>query len=316
VIGSPLDESAVRSWTVRSVGRRGWRIEGFACFRHRPWSTVYRAERLGGGALWVKAEATRRNPEREVLLLLAQRASLRVPEVLDADANAGLLLLADEGDVQPTLSHDRWQELLRQYGALQQASVQLVDQLVQAGVPDLRPESLTGAHDALVREVAELEGVTPLQGEVDVRRRLLQQWTAELAQDGVASAVQHDDLHAGNVAVRTVGSGDAFALLDWGDASVAHPYASLTYPLQLAERGPVKMDAAGDVDRVELLKAYLEGRDEQLDEASLRSVYLAGRLAAVGRARAWSRVAALPGASEHKNYYRTGVERWLRRLEG
>ena len=54
----------------------------------------------------------------------------------------------------------------------------------------------------------------------------------ELATHGVAETVQHDDLHLANVYER----GGRFRLLDWGDTSIAHPFASLVVPFRFLAR--------------------------------------------------------------------------------
>ena len=53
----------------------------------------------------------------------------------------------------------------------------------------------------------------------------------ELAAHGVPETVQHDDLHLGNVCERR----GRLRLLDWGDSSIAHPFASLVVPFRFLE---------------------------------------------------------------------------------
>jgi hypothetical protein len=53
----------------------------------------------------------------------------------------------------------------------------------------------------------------------------------ELAAHEVPETVQHDDLHLANVYERH----GRFRLLDWGDASISHPFASLVVPYRFLD---------------------------------------------------------------------------------
>jgi len=53
-------------------------------------------------------------------------------------------------------------------------------------------------------------------------------WCARLDDSGIPPSLQHDDLHDGNVFVRPGG----YAIVDWGDAVVAHPFGSLLVALR------------------------------------------------------------------------------------
>ena len=56
------------------------------------------------------------------------------------------------------------------------------------------------------------------------------------------ATVQHDDLHDGNV----FGSADAVRIIDWGDASLAHPFGTLLITLRvLASQLQCDEDARG-----------------------------------------------------------------------
>jgi hypothetical protein len=57
------------------------------------------------------------------------------------------------------------------------------------------------------------------------------QLCGELAAHGVPETAQHDDLHGANVYAR----GGRLRLLDWGDASVSHPFASLVVTFRFLE---------------------------------------------------------------------------------
>ena len=74
----------------------------------------------------------------------------------------------------------------------------------------------------------------------------------ELAAHQVPETVQHDDLHMANVYTH----GERLRLLDWGDTSIAHPFASLVVTFRfLEERNRL---APGDPWFARLRDAYLE----------------------------------------------------------
>lgn len=77
-----------------------------------------------------------------------------------------------------------------------------------------------------------LESDLPLDpDEIDRLRAFaprLPELSAELAAYGVAETVQHDDLHFANLYEKD----GRLRVLDWGDTSISHPFASLyTIPL-------------------------------------------------------------------------------------
>jgi Phosphotransferase enzyme family len=79
----------------------------------------------------------------------------------------------------------------------------------------------------------------------------------ELAAYGVPETIQHDDLHHANLYAH----GGRVRVLDWGDASISHPFASLVVTFRFLEER-TKL-APGDPWFARLRDAYLEpwGRD-------------------------------------------------------
>ncbi len=146
---------------------------------------------------------------------------------------------------------------------------------VDAGVPDLRLELLSARYEELLaiglplapNEAAALEAF----------RQPFAELCAELDSRGIGSTVQHDDLHMNNVYVK----GDSIRVLDWGDASIGHPFFSLFETFRfLVELNRLDL---GDAWFGRLRDAYLEpwgpGHVETFD--------LALRIAGSARAIAW-----------------------------
>lgn len=85
----------------------------------------------------------------------------------------------------------------------------------------------------------------------------------DLAARGIPDTIQHDDLHMTNV----YESAGRLRVLDWGDSSIAHPFASLVVTFRiLEERAGL---AAGDPWYKRLRDAYLEPWGNGLTDASI-----------------------------------------------
>jgi len=253
----------------------------------RPWSTVWRLP-TPDGDVWLKACPP---PTAHEVRLLPALVAWGVPHVLAplaTDPARGWVLLPDGG---PTLREappdaGAWPALLSGYGQLQRATTAHAGDLLALGVPDLRPAALPAvAADLVARHAPHLRDVLAAVADD----------AAELAALGPAPALQHDDLHPGNVLAR------GLRPFDWGDACVGHPFASLL----VAER---EEHRAGD------RAAYLRGWEGTRPGApGDRAVELAVRLAAVGRAASWDRAlasATSPLPPEHAG----AAAAWLSRL--
>ena len=118
--------------------------------------------------------------------------------------------------------------------------------------------------------------------------------------------MQHDDLHAANLYAR----GGRLRLLDWGDASVSHPFASLVVTFRfLEERNGLP---PADPWFARLRDAYLEPWGGGLAGAFA----LAIRVGAFAHAIAWVRQRDQLPAAERPDFdrdFRTVLRRALAR---
>ncbi len=112
-----------------------------------------------------------------------------------------------------------------------------------------------------------------------------------LAGSGIASTLQHDDLHGGNIFVR----GADLRFFDWGDACIAHPFGTLTTTLNsIGYRLGVEPDGPG-LARVR--DAYLEAWTDVHPRSELTTIARAAvDLGRISRAASWSR--ALEGVAD------------------
>jgi hypothetical protein len=264
------------AWIDRRLAEAGRRRTGEPDQGHvRPWSTVLSVP-TDGGTAWFKANVTELRHEALTTQLLSLRVPERVPPLIAADPERGWMLMEDGGRrLREVIAEDRdlsrWDDVLDGAADIARAMEPDVDELVAAGVPDLRLSVLPDRYAALVAEV----GVERRFRDAVPRVR---EMAEELASYGVTETLQHDDLHDGQVFVRD----DRQLILDWGDAVVSHPFFTLSVTLEGVVAWGLD-DVESSVDLEPLVERYLRRYDA--DRPELRdAVPLALRLGWVCRA--------------------------------
>jgi len=232
------------------------------------------------GAAWFKACGEVQAFEPRLSAALYSRWPDRVGAVIAHDEERRWLLLDDAGRPAEVFGDrvDVWPQVLPLYAELQRGEVAHARSHVAHGVPDLRVEALPERYGQLLDR-------PDLPLDPDEMRRLhvfAPRFAAlcdELAAHALPATIQHDDLHYANVYAR----GSALRVLDWGDASVGHPFASLVVTFRfLEQRDGV---APGDPLFARLRDAYLEPWGEGLGDA----FELAMRVGSFALAIAWLR---------------------------
>jgi hypothetical protein len=271
-----IDRAAAGEW-IREHLQPAGPVE---TFRERPWSTVLRVP-LAQGCAWLKACAPVQAFEPELTAQLFARWPDRVPEVLAHDARRAWLLLADAGRPVSERGFDVWMQAmvraLPRYAELQRGEAAHASEHLAHGVPDLRLATWPGQYEELLRSDLPLTG--------DETSRLARfaprfaELCAQLAGSGVPETIQHDDLHTGCL-YQPRGQ---LRVLDWGDASVSHPFVSLVVTFRfLEEIGGLR---SGGRWHARLRDAYLEPWGPGLAGA----FELAIRAGAFAHAFAWAR---------------------------
>ncbi|MHA6749743.1 phosphotransferase family protein [Dermacoccus nishinomiyaensis] len=257
--------------------------------RVRPWSMVLVAETTDQGRVWFKATSPEMSPEAAVLRALRSVAPDAVPVVWADDPERGWLLMPDQGPVLRDVQRDDdavslMSSVVRRYARLQRSSTRVVDQLRDAGVPDMSPRESARRWQRL--------GLKP-DTTREVRRA-----AQRLDAVGLPLTIQHDDLHAGNVFAdgTSAGAHDA-RIFDWGDASVGNPLCSLLVPLERIGEG--LDDDAARAARERILRAYLSVWSDVVASTALSAaVDDALLIARVGRVFTWQRALTRASADE------------------
>jgi len=276
-----VDRAAAEAWIRTYVQPVG----ALETARERPWATVLRVP-LATGVAWFKACSPVQAFEPRLTAGLFARWPDRVVEVLGHDEERAWLLLADAGApigyyLNPP---ETWLATLPLYAELQRGEAAYTPEHLAHHVPDLRVAKLPARYEDLLRHDLPLES-----DEIDRLRRFAARFAElceELAAHNVPETVQHDDLHGANLYVQ----GEQLRLLDWGDASIAHPFASLVVTFRFLEE--INKLPPADPWFARLRDAYLEPWGQGLASAFT----LAIRVGTFAHAFAWVRQRdALPG---------------------
>lgn len=278
-------------WVEKAAADAGVTLTGEREQPHnRPWSSAIRFG-ADDGDLWFKVNGPGTCHEGDLVAVLADLEPDLVAPVLAVDSDRGWSLSRDAGPVMRTVAPpeelwDAWAEVLVRYADAQIRLARHREMVLATGLREVSPSTLPGQFRALVDE---LGAQRPEEGGLtaDERRRFLacfddyDAWCAELAASGIASSVQHDDVHSSNIC--WTGSAATARIIDWGDAVWGFPLATL-----LGTLNSIAWHAKCERDDPRVLRvrdAYLEpftafaGRDDLV-----RYVDLARRTGCVTKA--------------------------------
>jgi len=325
-------------WSSVEASKLGLSVDSFEVVRVQPWASAVRLETSGARGhttLWAKTIAPLNRFEIDVLNVLE---TLEVPSLvrpLASNRERGFLLLVDGGPTVASLASTgdlngldeqstnvalaSWRAMLDRLGRTQRLSTSSITQFLDAGCLDLRPRNAVGYFDflltnAYVNERFLADGITKAElADFAALRPELQRVANRLELSMVEATIQHDDLGPSNVCLDG-------RLIDWGDASVAHPFASLLTALNSNSdnRPGTKQDR--DALAVEYFSGWLPeidtdrivggavDNDELLTQLA-EEARLACVLAPLGRIASWLR--APPEASE---WHPGRLSHWVRHM--
>jgi hypothetical protein len=305
-----------QDWIDAECARAGLARTGPTTARGRPYSVVARVP-TRSGTVWFKASPPASRFEPALLAALAAWHPDRFTPPVAVALDRAWSLTRDGG---PTLGEQRpgtgdgdaWHATVRGYAQLQLDLAPRAADLLALGLADLRPGSVPGQFEKLLADPA-TERVIDAPGGItrDQYRDLrtlaprLRGWCAELDDLGIPASLDHADLHPRNIfaATRTP--------FDWGDAAVAHPFASLLVGLRTAAQHArlrhLSLDLA--ILTENYLSPWLDAGHPRA--AADRSLSLALRVAPLARALTWGRLFPCylghPGPAAHAARALAGV---------
>lgn len=233
----PEWDAAVHTWLAGAGSALGLgKIKGVSTVKERPWSAVQRVT-FEKGHSYFKACALAGRHEVLLMLFLEQQRLFDIPRVQAVETAQHWLLLADGGrPLQEVLANEKqvqvFPPLLARYAALQIATTRSVEHLLALGLPDRRLEHLATLLQTLLADKALEAGLRTaanagIQAAADLLPSLI--WVCnELAGSAYSEALDHGDLHRGNVLT----ANGRYRLIDWGDACLTHPFCSIMLPLE------------------------------------------------------------------------------------
>ena len=285
-------------WLDERLAAAGLRRTGaITCPHDRPWGTVHTAPTTGG-PVWLKAPGAGTVFEVALYDLLGRVVPGQVLYPIAVDLDRGWVLLPDGG---PTLGDqpagidlvDGLVAVLPQYGRLQRDLAAHTGALLSFGVADMRPAIMPDRFDeavAVVTRTGRLDDVRAL-------RDTYGQWCARLAASPVPASIDHNDLHPWNV---FLDHGRA-RFYDWGDAVVAHPFASMLVTAAGVRR---RLGVDADDPAVRRIRdAYLEVWSDLAPHRELvAELELACWVGKVARALTWDRALRARGHDQAREF--------------
>lgn len=281
------------TWLDERLAAAGLRRTGeITCPHDRPWGTVHTAPTTGG-PVWLKAPGAGTAFEVPLYDLLRRVVPDQVLRPIAVDLDHGWVLLphggATLGDhLADTGIVDALVAVLPQYGLLQRELAAHTGDLLSFGVTDMRPAAMPDRFDEAVAAVTGQTG--DRLDRVRALRPAYVGWCARLAASPVPASLDHNDLHPQNV----FPDGDRARFYDWGDAVVAHPFASMLVTVAVVR---MHLDVPPDDPAVRRVRdAYLEVWSDLAPHRELvADLELACWVGKVARALTWDRALRAQG---------------------
>ncbi|HEX7538508.1 MAG TPA: hypothetical protein VF391_16080 [Dermatophilaceae bacterium] len=229
----------------------------------RPWSHVVaydlRYADRAHSRVWFKRNGIGTRHEPALILALGSLVPDLDPEVLAVDTGHAWSLTRDAGPTWRSAfgvadQWHLWEEILQRYAAAQLSLAARRASLKATGIPERSPATLPGQAAEVVAELTGLgagSGGLSTAGAEALAARLpaYGQGCRDLDATGIPWSIQHDDLHSNNICGPgagkdpATGSAPGSRIIDWGDASVGHPFGTLLATLRsLAFHGDCDVD--------------------------------------------------------------------------
>lgn len=259
------------------------------------WSTVIHIP-TNEGKLFFKAAATETIFESALMQILASIKEEYIPNVLSVDLKRGWILMRDGGEqlrasIRPTKNITAWHSVLPKFSSLQIESIPYIQKLLDIGVPDYRLHKLPGLLTEILKDdeillIDKEKGLT--SSELQQLREIIPHFELvckKLTAFGIPESLNHGDFHDGNVLVQN----GNISLIDWGDASISHPFVSLRTLFVSIEIALDLEDYSFTPEMNSLLENYLQAWASYAPINELKNAYQISKpVASVVKALNWN----------------------------
>lgn len=231
---------AIHDWAVTALNEQGMTATRAPdLVRAMPWSQVWRLP-TAQGDVFLKHMGSLFAHEPRILRFLSETLHAPVPTIVADNPALQCFLMRDAGlPLRPLLLSDYQPELIAQAlqtcARIQQQTLPHIETLLQLGAMDWRLQRLPDLFVGLLdnQRLMTAEGIN------DAERASflncvpqLRAVCDELAACGIPETLEHGDFHDNNIMLKN----GAVIINDWGDASISHPFFSLSSLLESAGR--------------------------------------------------------------------------------
>ncbi|MBT9316197.1 aminoglycoside phosphotransferase family protein [Leptothoe spongobia] len=244
-------------WITNALPSKLGTIQQVETVKQRPWSQVYQIKTEYGIAYF---KICGLDHWQEVSLLRWLMPQAIMPDVFALDIEQGWILIADGGILLRELPNLKAQDsnlatLLSNYARLQQRSLEHIGELLAMPLPNRR----LGQIPYLVQQ---LLNTGTRQGWLDKELSkqvldtlpTLEQLGSKLSGTPYATALDHGDLHTGNILFKQ----NQLHICDWGDACITHPFCSLLPLVETVMGSQYSTLAFSKIVNTDWVNAYLQ----------------------------------------------------------
>lgn len=265
---------AVDAWVAEQLPLHGLEQTGPAePFKVWSLSAVlrYPVRRAGEpGDVWFKATCAGFHGEPALTEAVCGLAPDVAPRVLAVDADRAWMLMEPIPNAADETHAPRAPEIARRLARLQLATLPERDTLLAAGAPDRGRDATVAWLRTVVHDSVEQHLMTPEQRAAALE---IEPWLVERVEAlwafGLPDALNHGDLHLGNVAWTDHGP----VFFDWTDACLTHPFLDVRHLADSAAETGEAAKAAPDEVVAEVWEAYAAPWREAFPDVDLDEVW-------------------------------------------
>ncbi len=231
---------AIHDWAATTLNeQRMTSTRAQELVRAMPWSQVWRIPTTQGD-VFLKHMGLLFAHEPRILQFLSETLQAPVPGVIADNPELQCFLMRDAGmPLRPLLLADYQPDLvvqaLQACARIQQQALSHIETLLQLGAMDWRLQRLPALYVGLIENqpLMAAEGITATERATFLNcAPHLRAACDALAACGIPETLEHGDFHDNNIMLKN----GAVIINDWGDASISHPFFSLSSLLESAGR--------------------------------------------------------------------------------